>query len=477
VTAVQDDVDEPDETVIVDVSNVTGGTEAGNQQQTTTISDDDLPKLTVTALTTSASGFSAEFSTDLNTSVLNLYDTQSAGLGPADVVLQGASTGPVAGSLVVDPSLREITFIKSGGPLAPDTYTVTLRSAADGFTDVGGQLLDGDGNGTDGDDYTSTFAVAEPPTNAVTIGIRDFVRGPGQDVNLPANELTGIPLTISEGTNVRAVDLRVTFDPTLLTIIGATVGADAPAGASVITNTSTPGLAILVFFSTTPMPAGSGTFVNLLATVPATDPSGIYGVEQVLDVHGVTVSDGNDNEAPVVVDDGLHLASYFADVSGNGRINAADASQVARFAALIDNGFVGSPNADPLIVGDISGNGRLNAADASLLAQFAALIVVPQIPPIPGGIVITWLGSSGERQRATSPQVSRPANRFPQDSAAGDDRGSPQDFGANGNRHGAVDRAITDHTTATDESLFLALEEAIDELSVSTTGIAEKFRP
>ncbi len=411
ITAVDDAIDEPDETVVVEITAVTGGSEAGTQQQSTTITDDDPPKLTVTALTSTESGFTAEFSTDLNSEVLNLYDTQSGGLGAADVVLQGAASGPVSGSLVVDPSLRSITFIKSGDPLAPDNYTVTLRSAVDGFIDATGQLLDGNDDGTEGDDYVDTFAVPEAVPNSVTISIPDVVRGPGQDVNLPANETTGIPVSISEGTNVRAIDIRIGYDPTLLTITGGTVGPDAPPGASVIVNTNTPGLAIVVFFSSTPLPVGPGTFVNLQASVPATDASNIYGAQQVLDVHGVTVSDGNDNESPTIVDDAFHLVSFFADVSGNGRINAADASQVARFAALIDSGFAGSPNADPLVMGDISGNGRLNAADASLLAQFAALLDVPQIPAIPGGVVIAglpWLvvvdeqGSSGEARLESS---------------------------------------------------------------------------
>jgi hypothetical protein len=51
--------------------------------------------------------------------------------------------------------------------------------------------------------------------------------------------------------------------------------------------------------------------------------------------------------------------------------------------ALIDNGFAASLNTDPITVGDISGNGRINAADASRAAQFAALIELPEIPPIP----------------------------------------------------------------------------------------------
>jgi Calx-beta domain len=49
VTAVQDALDENNETVIVDITNVANGTESGVQQQTTTITDDDPPPtLTVT---------------------------------------------------------------------------------------------------------------------------------------------------------------------------------------------------------------------------------------------------------------------------------------------------------------------------------------------------------------------------------------------------------------------------------------------
>ena len=65
-------------------------------------------------------------------------------------------------------------------------------------------------------------------------------------------------------------------------------------------------------------------------------------------------------------------------------MNASDAAQVARVAALLDAGFASSQNADPLVVGDISGNGRINAADASLVAQVAALIPVARCRKFPG---------------------------------------------------------------------------------------------
>ena len=354
------------------------------------LNENDPVGLGIAALTPTDSGFVAEFTADLDTSTLNLYNTGTAGLGEADLMLSGAISGPVAGSLVVDPLLRKVTFIKTGGPLTPDTYTATLRSGAEGFKDAGGLPLDGDGDGTAGDDFVDIFTITEQTAGTVVIGIPDFIRGPGQDVNLPADTTLGIPLSISDGTGVRNIELHVSYDPALLEITGATVGADMPPGAAVELNYGiNPGLAIVTFSSPADLPAGGSTVVNLQATVPATDPNGIRGKQQVLGVDSVSLTDANSNTIPAIADDAVHLVSFFGDVSGNGRVNASDAAQVARIAALLDEGFAATPLTDPRVVGDISGNGRVNAADASLVARFAALIDVPQIPPIPAGVVTT----------------------------------------------------------------------------------------
>ena len=478
VTAIQDEANEPAETVIVAISAVSGGNELGIQEQTVTIVDDDAPpSFVVTSLQAFDSVFRVEFANDLDGSELNLYDTANAGLGPADVVVTGAASGPISGSLVVGSSA--VSFIKSGDPFAADTYTVTLRSATDGFKDAGAMLLDGDGDGTGGDDYVTSFMIDDAPAGARTINVPDFVRGPGQDVSLPADQNVGIPITISDGDNVRAADVRIGYDPALLEITGAT----APAGGTVVLNTTTtPGVAILVFFSSASLPAGSTTFINLQASVPTENASANYGSQQVLDLHSVTVGDGNDNEFPVVVDDALHVTSYFADVSGNGRINASDAAQVARFAALIDNGFGGSPNADPILTGDISGNGRINAADASRVAQFAALIDVPEIPAVPGGIAIN---GSPDRPLGGDPTLVVVANHFAAADAAdsesrGTDTAANSDSLNSGIEQGYlsseehvhdlnVDRALMQLTADSnadlaDEETRLALEDSLDGL-------------
>jgi hypothetical protein len=341
-------------------------------------------RLTVTDVRSFPSGFAVDFSTPFAPAVLNLTDQQSGTLGPPDITLVGAVVGEICGSVVLDADAQGFTFVKTGGPLEADTYTVRLRSAANGFVTESGELLDGDGDGAPGGDYVGTFAVVAPTAGTRTVSVGDFLRGPGQSVNLPASTTAGIPLTISDGTGVRAIDMRLTYDPALLQITGATTSVS---GGAVQVNTTNPGEVIVVFYSTAPLAAGEVAFVNLQAEVPVANADAIYGAKHVLDLHSVIVSDGDDNEFPTRVDDGIHIVAYPADVSGNGRVNASDAALVARVAALLDDGFVQFRLADPVLVGDVSVNGRINSSDASLVARFAALMSVPEIPPVPAGVV------------------------------------------------------------------------------------------
>jgi hypothetical protein len=272
--------------------------------------------------------------------------------------------------------------------------------------------LDGDGDRVPGDDFGGTFTVAEPAAIAVALSLVDFVRGPGQEVNVPADTAFGIPLMIDNGPGVRNGVIEIDYNPAYLNITGATVGAGNPAGAAVTLDTSDAGTASLVFSSPFDLPMGEHVLVNLQATVPST--SGILGSQQVLNIRFAAFTDVLGVPYPMIRDHGLHLVNYFGDVSGNARINAADAAQVARFAALIDTGFAGSVLSDPRLVGDISGNARVNAGDASLIAQFAALIDVPEIPPIPSAILMAVAGDS-----PTPPAFVQP----------GQDTDSPTDLG------------------------------------------------
>ena len=109
------------------------------------------PTLQVSSFAPTSTGFTVLFNQAIDPITLNLYDTEDVPAA-SDVTLVGASTGNVHGSLVVNAAANAVTFIKTGSGLAPDTYTVMLSSASDGFIDslpapLTG-MLDGNANGT-----------------------------------------------------------------------------------------------------------------------------------------------------------------------------------------------------------------------------------------------------------------------------------------------------------------------------------------
>src|SRR5207244_13200497 len=101
------------------------------------------PRFQVTSFTPTVSGFDVRFNRALDATKLNLFDGLDASIDPPDLSIVGASTGPVRGSIVWDFQGNILRFVKTGGPLAPDNYTLSLQSRADGFVDNTGELLDG----------------------------------------------------------------------------------------------------------------------------------------------------------------------------------------------------------------------------------------------------------------------------------------------------------------------------------------------
>ena len=336
--------------------------------------------LAVASFAPTSTGFTATFTEPFNLSLINLYSTATGGQGPADVTLVGASNGPVTGSLIVTPGNQTITFVETGGVLAPDTYTVTFRSAANGFVDLSGNLLDGNADGTPGDNYTTTFTVA--PSSARVLALPDFARGPGQGVVIPASGGTGLPLTISDGTGVTSISLSITYNPSLLSITGADLGTSAPAGSSVTINTSTPGLAIVTFTSPTALPAGLDNFATLVASVPNAAP---YASKEDLVIGNMSINGG---AIPAVDQDAVHAVVYLGDTTGNiGLVPPSTRSLIRQVIANISTGFAAYPLLDPVIIADIAGRDQLRSSrlDATFLQQFVANLPQPRIPALPNG--------------------------------------------------------------------------------------------
>ncbi len=93
---------EDDESAVIDVTIVTGGTENGTQQVTLAITDDERPAtFVVSSLKPTATGFTALFNRKFLTSPLNLYSTQVLAAA-SDVTLTGSASGAVRGSIVIN---------------------------------------------------------------------------------------------------------------------------------------------------------------------------------------------------------------------------------------------------------------------------------------------------------------------------------------------------------------------------------------
>jgi hypothetical protein len=332
-----------------------------------------VPPLQITDFQPTASGFAARFNRALDVSALNLYDDEAQTLGPPDVVVTNAA-GPVTGSLICDSAAQTATFIKTGGPLPPGNYSVTLRSATNGFKDTDGHPLDGDGDGVEGGDFVTTVTVLATTNRVLTLP--DFARGPGQPVNIPATN-SGIPVVLSDGAGVVAVQFEVDYDPTLIQMQRVSLDDAMPSGWSAAGDTPQPGTLSVRLFGITSLPPGSVTVVRIEAVVPET---ATYRRAEVLHLRNVLL-----NNWPIIAesDSAVHVVAYFGDTSGDRCYSSFDAALAAQLSVGLGSGFLAYPCLDPVLVGDVAGEGVVGSISASMIARRATGVDIPEIPALP----------------------------------------------------------------------------------------------
>src|SRR5205823_1627632 len=99
-TAVQDSLDEVDETIVVDISTVTNAVESGTQQVTATITDDDGPTISINnvSVTEGNTGqtVNANFSVSLSAAspqsiTVDYSTTNGTATAPADYVAKSGT--------------------------------------------------------------------------------------------------------------------------------------------------------------------------------------------------------------------------------------------------------------------------------------------------------------------------------------------------------------------------------------------------
>jgi 6-phosphogluconolactonase (cycloisomerase 2 family) len=350
--------------------------------------------LQVESLSYDSNGFAVRFNDAFNAGVIKLYDSSLVGLGAADLVLTGSS-GLVKGSLVFDADYRGLRYQVSGNGLAAGSYSLTLKSGAQAFHSIW-SALDGNADGLAGDDFLRSFTVAAAP--ALKLSLPDFVRGPGQSVDVPAAG-SQLPLTLLSPGNVRQLSFVVRYDPLLLLISSSRPGAALPADARLDFSGSLPGELRVTISSLTAIAAGTVTLLDLVASVPATAP---YGAAQILDIDEVSVNGQALNGAD---DDALQVVGYLGDGDASGRLDRRDVMLIQRNATNADSGFAAWSVVDPRLLADVDLDGRITTRDMVRVSQEMNRYDSALIPNLPTNVPLTFAPAQAWPAAASSGQT------------------------------------------------------------------------
>ena len=230
------------------------------------------------------------------------------------------------------------------------------------------------------------------------MGVPDFARGPDStsDVKVPNNTSAGIPITLTNPGNsslsVSTATFELSYNPALLYISGT---QSSVAGSSFsLTSNNAEGLVSFTFQSGTAVTVNAGGTVTLgqiLAQVPNSAATN-YKTKALLHLSDIAVINSAGGSISAENNDGLQVAAYLGDVSGDGVYSPLDAALISRVAVAFDTGFAAYPMLDPSIIGNPTGNGIVNSGDVTLLNRAVAGYPQTKMPVIPNGLSIVPTG-------------------------------------------------------------------------------------
>ena len=157
-----------------------------------------------------------------------------------------------------------LVFVSST-PLANDTYTVVLNSGEKAFVGVDGRLLDGNSDGTAGDNYTDSFVISDASNTVVSTP--SFARAPGESVDLGTGTQRGLPVQLDSDGSVQSVAFTVEYDPAVISVESLEKSASLPAGATMTHSMVTPGTVVVTITSSQAISAGSATLAVMNASI------------------------------------------------------------------------------------------------------------------------------------------------------------------------------------------------------------------
>ncbi|MBS0643976.1 MAG: VWD domain-containing protein, partial [Proteobacteria bacterium] len=305
---------------------------------------------TVTALTQNAFGFHAQFSAPVEADI-------------TDVALTGDLVGVVSGTIVFDADRRGLTFVHDG-KLASDTYHVGLN---------GGAALDGDGDGTGGDAYATSFVWArQADSHGPTLVTLPEGIGAAAEPKAPAG--SRLPVTLQNDGSATSAVLSATFNPAQITIDGVGPGADLPDGASINAEVQPAAAGDLTTIriaisSQTPLPAGPAQVVTLSANVRSQAPSDGEALLLTLEqLNGAPITSG--------LNGALHVLGATA---GQG----IDGPAAQRSVGATGTAFAAWQGLDPKALASLVGNSQIVIPSSSGVHRAKPAMPKPETPPVP----------------------------------------------------------------------------------------------
>ncbi|MCE4555223.1 Ig-like domain-containing protein, partial [Roseateles cellulosilyticus] len=300
----------------------------------------------VTRVTPEVDGFSLRFDRAINATLIDAY-----GAGTTQDLLLSGPSGKVTGSVFFDADGQGLRYVVTNGVLPAGSYSLTLKSGVTGFTALAdGQPLDGNADGTTGDDFTAGFTVAA--ASSPVIGVGNLVAAAGS-----SNQ--ALSLQISQAAGARSVYFQLVYDPGALHVDAVNLAVGAPAGSVMTVDTSVAGrLGVQLTLGSALPDAALRALVDLRTSVPA---GVMAGSSRLLRLQDLLV-DGQ----PARADLGVQLVAVAGDATGNGKVETSDVALIQRVAAKSDTGFAAFPLVDPLLVADLNRDGRITATDAAM---------------------------------------------------------------------------------------------------------------
>jgi|GEM_PF-686189 len=376
-------------------------TSTGPQSGTLRIQSDDPDEATVSVSVT-GQGVAQPPPSGRTLSVPNASGEPGRTVSIAVALSDGSGISALSFTLSFDPAILSVSgpSAVSRGTLVPDNFSLsantatagrvgivisppiqtplpTFRSGSGSVVTITFQVASGAREGATSPLTLSNISASDANAGSVSITPQNGTFTVGTPRTLTVSDAQGapgsvvtIPVTLSDGTNISALQFTLSFNPAILTPAANPValGSLVPSGFTVSANTATAGQVTVVISPPvqTPLPtftSGSGSVAVLTFQVAS---GASPGATSPLTLSNISASDRNANAVAITAQNGTFtvLAVRRGDINQDGVINVQD------LILLIRHLTGESPlSGAALQAADVNGDGQVNVQDVVRLIQ------------------------------------------------------------------------------------------------------------